>query len=137
MVDCECGCGLKVHGLTMNRKPARFIKGHTIKYIQKSGQEASHWKGGYCKHSNGYRYVWFPSHPNADSRGYVLEHVKAMSDSIGRALIKDEVVHHIDRNKQNNDISNLQLMTRSEHAKYHGKCRHEAEHHKRMEVPLF
>ena len=33
----------------------------------------------------------------------------------------NEVCHHIDRNKLNNDISNLQLMTESEHIKLHHK----------------
>jgi hypothetical protein len=31
------------------------------------------------------------------------------------------VVHHIDHNKLNNDISNLQLMTRREHSAHHAK----------------
>ena len=33
----------------------------------------------------------------------------------------NEVCHHIDRNKKNNDIENLQLMTDSEHARLHSK----------------
>lgn len=38
---------------------------------------------------------------------------------LGRKLKKDEVVHHIDGNKRNNDESNLMIVTRSEHAKLH------------------
>ena len=38
---------------------------------------------------------------------------------LGRKLRSDEVVHHIDGNKRNNDPSNLQVMTRSEHARMH------------------
>lgn len=30
-------------------------------------------------------------------------------------------IHHIDMDKRNNDISNLQMMTRQEHMKYHGE----------------
>lgn len=33
--------------------------------------------------------------------------------------MKDLDVHHIDRNKDNNDISNLQLLTKAEHTKLH------------------
>ena len=38
---------------------------------------------------------------------------------IGRPLIKGEIVHHIDGNKQNNDPANLQVMTQSEHMRLH------------------
>lgn len=42
-----------------------------------------------------------------------------MEEKIGRRLYAHECVHHIDRNKANNEIDNLQLMTRSDHAKLH------------------
>ena len=51
-------------------------------------------------------------------------HVVAMEQIIGRRLFANEVVHHKDENKLNNEISNLQLMTRSEHAAHHGKLNH-------------
>lgn len=38
---------------------------------------------------------------------------------VGRTLLPGEVVHHKDRNKLNNDPSNLEVMTASEHAKLH------------------
>lgn len=46
-------------------------------------------------------------------------HVVKMERRIGRRLLRNEVVHHIDEQKQNNDSLNLQLMTRSEHAYHH------------------
>lgn len=49
------------------------------------------------------------------------QHVVAMEQLIGRPLAKDEVVHHIDHNRGNNHPSNLQLMSRSEHASLHAK----------------
>lgn len=42
-----------------------------------------------------------------------------MEDYIGRKLNKDEVVHHINEDKLDNRIENLQLMTRGEHSKLH------------------
>lgn len=46
-------------------------------------------------------------------------HVVAMEERIGRPLLDDEVVHHIDGNRQNNEISNLALMTRAAHSRLH------------------
>ena len=40
---------------------------------------------------------------------------------LGRALREGEIVHHLDRNKQNNDPSNLRVMTQSEHISQHRK----------------
>ena len=39
--------------------------------------------------------------------------------TIGRPLTSNEVVHHIDGNKQNNDPANLVVLTRAEHSKLH------------------
>ena len=44
-----------------------------------------------------------------------------MKKHLDRELTKDEVVHHIDFNRENNDISNLFLFeTRRKHSFYHG-----------------
>src|SRR5690606_37193198 len=46
-------------------------------------------------------------------------HTYVMTREIGRNLRQDEVVHHIDRDRQNNVITNLMLLTKSEHAALH------------------
>jgi hypothetical protein len=46
-------------------------------------------------------------------------HVVTMEARLGRRLLPDEVVHHIDGNRSNNDIDNLALMTRAAHARLH------------------
>ncbi len=47
-------------------------------------------------------------------------HRIVMEEHLGRKLRKEEVVHHIDGNKSNNDINNLMLFpTKSVHTKYH------------------
>lgn len=52
---------------------------------------------------------------------YKSEHKLIMETKLGRKLRKEEVVHHIDGNKTNNSLDNLQLMTRSEHSSHHAK----------------
>lgn len=53
------------------------------------------------------------------SSNRILEHRKVMQEHLGRELTSDEIVHHIDGNKLNNDISNLVLTTRSAHIEEH------------------
>ena len=48
-------------------------------------------------------------HPNADSKGWILEHRLLMSQHIGRPLIDNENVHHINGDRQDNRIENLEL----------------------------
>lgn len=62
-----------------------------------------------------YRLVYTPDHPHSDNRGYVREHRLIIEKHIKRYLHKDEIVHHIDGNTLNNDITNLQVMSKKEH----------------------
>lgn len=49
-----------------------------------------------------------------------------LSEHLHRELISGEVVHHIDGNNRNNDLSNLMLFKNSsEHIAYHHKLRRE------------
>jgi len=69
---------------------------------------------------NGYVYIKDYSHPNRNSHNLVPEHVLVMTQHLGRPLENGEVIHHIDGDKTNNDISNLYLCKdKSEHRKIH------------------
>ncbi len=85
--------------------------------------------------NRGYKQIWAPDYPRSKHRGwcngYVAEHIMLMEGYIGRALKEDEVVHHIDENRLNNSLENLQLMTATEHRKHHTIGRKFSEEHKR------
>lgn len=50
-------------------------------------------------------------HPNATSDGKILEHRLVMSEHLGRPLEKGENVHHINGNRHDNRLENLELWS--------------------------
>jgi hypothetical protein len=54
-----------------------------------------------------------------------LEHRVVMEQILGRELSSQEIVHHKDKNKRNNSPENLELTTKSVHAKHHAEERPE------------
>lgn len=75
-------------------------------------------------------------HPVRESKSYrmmsingacVRVHRYVMEQHLGRKLRSDEVVHHKDGNKQNNDISNLEIVSPSEHPYKHCSYRNDKE----------
>lgn len=74
----------------------------------KHGAEAPGYKGGISEKGNrGYRKILMPEHPYADANGYVFEHRLVCENLLGRYLTDEEIVHHRDGNRLNNDPSNL------------------------------
>ena len=111
---CQCDCGI-VKDITNNS----LLKGSA----KTCGAGIHHKKGFHSPYylSNGYKMVYKPDHPKSNKIGYVREHVLVMENHIGRYLTDEEVVHHKDRNRSNNELENLQLLLRREHNRLHAK----------------
>ena len=74
-------------------------------------------------HCKGYVLAYAPLHPHAHADGYIMLHTIIMERSIGRYLKENEVVHHKNRNRQDNRIENLELMDKKKHMSMHMKER--------------
>lgn len=72
---------------------------------------------------NGYTCIYMPEHKYALSNGCVYEHVLEAEIMLGRELKTGEVVHHIDKNRNNNNHDNLIVFrTNADHTAYHNGC---------------
>ena len=81
------------------------------------------YRGGHSKKTGtGYIVEYNPYHKNGNRYGYVAQHRLVVERHLNRILTRKEVVHHIDNNKSNNDLSNLQLFaSQAEHLTHHYK----------------
>lgn len=98
---------------------------------QKMGENHQSWKGGIV-YDNGYKFIWVGHNHPRNRNGYVQEHILIMEKYLGRYLNyfgkgnpENEIVHHIDKNRSNNNLNNLQLMTLREHIILHHKLNRE------------
>jgi hypothetical protein len=63
--------------------------------------------------------VYAPHSKQATTNGWALEHRVVMSDKIGRELLVDEHIHHIDGIKTNNSPDNMMIVSVAEHTRIH------------------
>lgn len=112
---------------TTHAKVSAFLKKHDIPLVafRQSMENNPAWRGGRVVDKDGYILVKAPTHPNRDRHGYMREHRLVMEQTLGRQLLRGEVVHHKDGDKQHNTPDNLELFdSNGSHlaATLKGKC---------------
>ena len=112
----------------------KIYQGENNPNYNNRGSKNPLWKGDTKMSSYGYILRKLPNHPFANGDGHIFEHryvaeqyLLTPENSVivdGKAYLSPEYdVHHIDKCRTNNDVSNLMVLTRSEHMKLHQKLR--------------
>lgn len=91
------------------------------------------WKPGSRVGSTGHVKVRVgKGHPLADPNGWAYEHIVVWVAAGNQRPGPSEVLHHINEDKTDNRLSNLELMSRADHNRLHGKHRQRCDKTGRM-----
>lgn len=100
------------YGMGQSTISSLLIK-NNISIRKNRGKYGNMYNGGRHLNNQGYVLVLLdnndPYYCMTNSSSYVLEHRLVMARFLGRPLTKNETVHHVDGNRTNNKIENLQL----------------------------
>lgn len=66
------------------------------------------------KGDDGYIRIYDPTHPMSNKQGYIKYHRYVMAEYLGRPLEEHENVHHLNGDRADNRIENLELWTISQ-----------------------
>jgi hypothetical protein len=102
-LNVRCGCGREKQPTSATCRACQPT----------SGSSNGNWRGGTTRHKAGYVLRHAPNHPRARPKNPdVFEHILVMEEMLGRHLMFDETVHHLNGVKDDNRPENLELWVR-------------------------
>ena len=113
VVGCDKEC--KSNGLCANHYQLMRVFGRTETIYRKRGS-------GHIT-SDGYLLRW------VDGK-FILDHRLVMQKNLGRELLETEHIHHLNGDRMDNRVENLQIVTNSEHHAIHHRDKRNTETHK-------
>jgi hypothetical protein len=132
---CQCPCRTELPSLISKKKSSNkhgFLRkylnsAHSLKGKNQSGENNPMWNGGQPKQDkDGYWLIYKPEHPNRNNENRVFLHRLIYEDYL--SILFDEQIylpegseiHHINEDKEDNSLINLQYMdNHKEHKKEH------------------
>ena len=85
------------------------------------GENHPQWKGGQFKDGDGYIRVLMPNHPRANNNGYVRRSHLVAEETLGRYLYPEEITHHENEIRDDDNPGNIKVTTQSKHRTLHNK----------------
>ena len=132
---CQCNCGIDLPNLIAKKKSSNkygFLRqylnnGHFLRHRNQKGEKNPAWKGGLPKQDkDDYWLIYKPDHPNRNTENRVFEH-RLLYEHYLSILFDEQVylpkgseIHHINKDKEDNSLINLEYMdNRLEHKQEH------------------
>nr|DAL17872.1 MAG TPA_asm: PROTEIN/DNA Complex catalytic motif, Helix-turn-helix DNA [Caudoviricetes sp.] len=104
-----CGnCGTPVTRYVSSRGKVLYCDADCHNTARRKSQKRQRTAGGYIRIFAGYGY------PGVTKTGHIFEHRKVMQDLLGRPLLPEENVHHINGVRDDNRPGNLELWSTSQ-----------------------
>lgn len=103
---CLCECGKHTEVISASLTKGKTKSCGCARGDANRGKIGNNWKGGRHLDEQGYVRIW-------NGSKYVKEHSLVMIEKIGRSLLKNEMIHHINGIKNDNRIENLELWSNS------------------------
>lgn len=127
VVDAPC-CSMACRGEYIRK--SGIYNGEKNPNYNNRGDKNPIWKSDRKVSPYGYYLIRVPDHPFANCDGFVFEHRLVAEENLlteensvlidgKRYLRQDYDVHHKDRDKKNNAVENLLVLSRSDHMKLH------------------